>query len=308
MSDDFDPYYQWLGVSPKYQPPTHYRLLGLELFESNRDVISTAADQRMAHVRSFQSGPRGALSQKILNELSAARLCLLNPQAKRDYDAELRARLATERAAASADASPPAGERWAQNLAADVKAASRFAASQAERLKIVQFKLPEAYRDLGADAYAQHRFDDEFPHLYPEIRLAEDEVKNLQAAQQSWGQLTAKIKNRAQLEAAERHLHGTLRELGQLAYAEFAAASGPPALIATIESLDRRVSELDAELQSLEQSRSGRLIGPKWLALAGLAIVLIVLLSIAGHLLQPLVLVLALAVTGYFGYRYFIKK
>ena len=56
MPDDFDPYYQWLGISPKYRPPTHYRLLGLETFESNPDVISTAADQRMAHVRSFQSG------------------------------------------------------------------------------------------------------------------------------------------------------------------------------------------------------------------------------------------------------------
>jgi hypothetical protein len=27
---DFDPYYHWLGIAPKDQPPNHYRLLGVE--------------------------------------------------------------------------------------------------------------------------------------------------------------------------------------------------------------------------------------------------------------------------------------
>ena len=35
----FDPYYQWLGIPPKDQPPDHYRLLALERFEPNLDVI-----------------------------------------------------------------------------------------------------------------------------------------------------------------------------------------------------------------------------------------------------------------------------
>lgn len=91
MADTFDPYYKWLAIPPKDQPPNHYRLLGVELFEHDLDVIESAADQRMAHVRSFQSGQNSALSQKILNELAAARVCLLNPQRKEKYDAELRA-------------------------------------------------------------------------------------------------------------------------------------------------------------------------------------------------------------------------
>ena len=31
--ENFDPYHKWLGISPKDQPPHHYRLLGIDLFE-----------------------------------------------------------------------------------------------------------------------------------------------------------------------------------------------------------------------------------------------------------------------------------
>src|SRR5215469_11937243 len=90
----FDPYHKWLGIPPKDQPPTYYRLLGIDLFESDPDVIEGAADQRMAHVRTFQSGQNSALSQRVLNELSAAKLCLLNPAKRAAYDESLRAKTA----------------------------------------------------------------------------------------------------------------------------------------------------------------------------------------------------------------------
>ncbi len=35
-----------LGSRPKDQPPNHYRLLGLEAFESDPEVIESAADQQ----------------------------------------------------------------------------------------------------------------------------------------------------------------------------------------------------------------------------------------------------------------------
>ena len=91
MNVPFDPYHQWLGISPKDQPPNHYRLLGIDLFESDANVISNAADQRMAHVRSFQAGQHAAESQRVLNEISAARVCLLNAKKKAAYDAALSA-------------------------------------------------------------------------------------------------------------------------------------------------------------------------------------------------------------------------
>lgn len=90
MTEPFDPYRKWLGIPPHEQPPTHYRLLGIGPFEDDPDVIENAANRQMAHVRTFQTGRYSKLSQRILNELSAARLCLLNPDKKREYDEQLR--------------------------------------------------------------------------------------------------------------------------------------------------------------------------------------------------------------------------
>lgn len=91
MSDEFDPYYAWLGIPPKDQPPNHYRLLGVELFETNLDVIESAAFRQMGHVRTYQSGKHSQESQKLLNELSAAKINLLDPDKKQAYDELLRA-------------------------------------------------------------------------------------------------------------------------------------------------------------------------------------------------------------------------
>lgn len=89
MSEAFDPYYKWLGIPPAEQPPNHYRLLGVTLFEADSDVIGNAADQRMAHVRTFQAGRHSDVSQRILNEIAAARVCLLNADKKAEYDRTL---------------------------------------------------------------------------------------------------------------------------------------------------------------------------------------------------------------------------
>lgn len=94
MSEDFDPYHKWLGIRPKDQPPNHYRLLGLELFESDPDVIDAAAFRQMGHVRTYQAGPYSDLSERILAEISAARVCLLNADTKAEYDASLRSAMA----------------------------------------------------------------------------------------------------------------------------------------------------------------------------------------------------------------------
>ena len=92
--ENFDPYHKWLGISPKDQPPHHYRLLAIDVFESDADVISAAADKQMAFIRSFQTGKNAQFSQKILNEIATARVCLLNAAKKAEYDAALRAHMA----------------------------------------------------------------------------------------------------------------------------------------------------------------------------------------------------------------------
>ena len=86
MSNSFDPYHRWLGIPPKDQPPNHYRLLGVELFGSDLDVIATAADRQATYVKAHQTGEHADESQRILNELAAARVCLLDPDRKARYD------------------------------------------------------------------------------------------------------------------------------------------------------------------------------------------------------------------------------
>jgi hypothetical protein len=90
----FDPYYTWLGIPPAEQPANCYRLLGIGLFEANPAVIENAADRQMRHLQSFKSGPHAALSQRLLNEVAAARVALLDPQQRARYDAQLHQSLA----------------------------------------------------------------------------------------------------------------------------------------------------------------------------------------------------------------------
>jgi hypothetical protein len=97
MSEAFDPYHRWLGIAPKDQPPHHYRLLGIDLFEDDTEVIRDAAERQTVHVRNYQLGRHSALSQKILNELAAAKTCLLDRIKKTAYDAELIAKLDTNK-------------------------------------------------------------------------------------------------------------------------------------------------------------------------------------------------------------------
>jgi hypothetical protein len=111
MPEVFDPYHRWLGIPPKDQPPNHYRLLGIERFESDQEVIRDAVEQRMAHVRTYQLGQYSELSQKILNELAAAKACLLDPQKKAAYDRQLRTVYGMSDARRSVAASRPPPRR-----------------------------------------------------------------------------------------------------------------------------------------------------------------------------------------------------
>jgi formylglycine-generating enzyme required for sulfatase activity len=105
---DFDPYHKWLGIPPEEQPPNHYRLLGLQLFESDTEVILGAVMRQSAHLKTYQLGPHSALTQKLLNEVSAAKVSLMDPQRKAAYDARLRKELKTRKAPARPQTLPVA--------------------------------------------------------------------------------------------------------------------------------------------------------------------------------------------------------
>lgn len=125
-SKEFDPYYLWLGIPPDEQPPDHYRLLGIRCFEENPDVIDNAADQRMAHLRSRQIGQHQQASQRLLREISDARLTLLDPTRKANYDGHLRAMREQETVLAppvADSAAPPPSDSALASGAATLQAA-----------------------------------------------------------------------------------------------------------------------------------------------------------------------------------------
>ena len=87
---DFDPYYKWLGIPPGEQPPTHYRLLGIQTLEQNTEVIEAAANRQMAYLQELSGGDEHIdEAQRLLGEVAKARVCLLNAESKARYDAEL---------------------------------------------------------------------------------------------------------------------------------------------------------------------------------------------------------------------------
>ena len=115
--ENFDPYHKWLGIPPEEQPANHYRLLGLQVFERDPEVILAAVMRQSAHLKTYQLGQHAALTQKLLTEVSAAKVCLLDPQRKATYDAQLRKELDARKTPA-----PPQSSRLptAQPLPSDL--------------------------------------------------------------------------------------------------------------------------------------------------------------------------------------------
>ena len=87
---DFDPYYKWLGIPETARPVSKYRLLAIEDFESDREVISASAERQTVYLRTMQAGEHAVLVAELLNEVSRARVTLLNADQKAEYDEELR--------------------------------------------------------------------------------------------------------------------------------------------------------------------------------------------------------------------------
>jgi hypothetical protein len=98
----FDPYQEWLGISPDGFHPDRYRLLGLPQFECDASAIARAADARLAHVRKFVGGEHATAAKKLVEELESARMSLLDATKKAIYDNLLKQQLASRAARAAA--------------------------------------------------------------------------------------------------------------------------------------------------------------------------------------------------------------
>ena len=95
MPIEFDPYLEWLGIQSTERPLDHYALLGLTRFESSEALIDQHSVQRIELLQDIATGSEQVeISQKILNEVSAARVCLLDRQKRIKYDLQLKKQLA----------------------------------------------------------------------------------------------------------------------------------------------------------------------------------------------------------------------
>jgi len=123
VSDAFDPYRDWLEISGGKAGADYYQLLGLAAYESDPRLIQTAADGRIALVEKIPPGSHAVERLQLLDELRAARLCLMNPAGRARYDAALRSQpradpsrpgdapaMAIPLAGAPAHEAPPWGE------------------------------------------------------------------------------------------------------------------------------------------------------------------------------------------------------
>ena len=100
----FDPYHKWLGIPPDERPISKYRLLGITEFEQDKEIINSASLRQTKHLRTMQAGEHADLVAQLLNEVSQARITLLDPEKKSVYDTQLR----NERTPKQAESAPAA--------------------------------------------------------------------------------------------------------------------------------------------------------------------------------------------------------
>ena len=89
VTDDFNPYHEWLGLDAQLKQPNYYQLLGVDQSEADAQKIAAAADRALSKVRSVRPGPRAAEWAKLLDEMAAARFCLTDPAKRAEYDRQL---------------------------------------------------------------------------------------------------------------------------------------------------------------------------------------------------------------------------
>ncbi|MBC8350793.1 MAG: hypothetical protein H8E66_02325 [Planctomycetes bacterium] len=86
MTDNFNPYAEWLGLVASTTPPNHYQLLGIDESVTGASEIASAADQAMTRVRACKPGLNAAAWAQLLDQISAAKTTLTDPAQRRSYD------------------------------------------------------------------------------------------------------------------------------------------------------------------------------------------------------------------------------
>lgn len=290
MSEAFDPYQRWLGISPEEQPPNHYRLLGIQLFENDAEVICAAANRQIAHVAQCGKDQPCHDGSAVLDELLSAQNCLLAADKKAAYDAQLWVAL-TARAEGWQAGGPP--------LEYHVKGAARYFWIQAKRWWIWQLRLPAAYQTLGECVYREGRSRERLAALFVECERVSERLKELSARSTSRGGLAERPRNtwgrvrdflrrgtaRVRVAMAGRRRRCLLQRMGRSVYEADGLSSGPEHLATPIHLARTRLAQLRGEIAQLAVVPAGQLLSPRRLAWMVIAVLsLPVLLFLWGKL------------------------
>ncbi len=259
----------------------------------------------MIHIRTYQMGKHSELSQKILNELSAARVCLLDPEKKAAYDAELRAQFA-QRTQAWEPKGPPFGFF--------VQGAGQYFMAQAKRCWISQVGLARPYRTLGEHVWGEQPQDERLADILAKLATVDESLAETeQPAEQQPGEppkeLIADSEEEPPTDAEEeppaepfsvklkwlgnrlialvkRTLFGYKRRrllcrLGRVAYQLDEIAAGPESVTEPIALARARLDQLRSEVARLSEVPPGQLLSGQrlaWLVMAIVAFLVLVFL------------------------------
>ena len=108
-----DRYSQWLGIEEGARAPDHYALLGIGRFCDDADLIDTAAHQRLDLLDRYSlGGSRESRDtcQKMMNEVARARVVLMNPERREEYNRQLGGQVAGEPERPDEDLGEPSRE------------------------------------------------------------------------------------------------------------------------------------------------------------------------------------------------------
>jgi hypothetical protein len=178
----------------------------------------------------------------------------------------------------------------AASLLSRGKEATQLVAKQAERTKLGTVTLPNAYHALGQHIYAKGAYRADFASIYQKIDAPLNEIKAIQehnANQPKAEGLAGKAKAAAQatkgiaqVQLRKKNANHALAELGKAAFEQYKEQSGPAELVRPIVDGRSRMESLNAEISQLGQSHAGKIVTPKRMAIAGVAVACFLLLAI----------------------------
>jgi hypothetical protein len=140
------------------------------------------------------------------------------------------------------------------SLAAKSKAAGQLAAKQAERAKLTQIALPNAYRPLGKHIHGAGSFRADFQDIYAridtlltEISILSAEKPKVQGFAEKAKAVAKAAKDKTQIKALNIMVNRACTELGKAAFEKHGDKSGPAELVRPILDCRGRLEELAAE-------------------------------------------------------------